>query len=89
MAIRGDTTNQEQAWLLDMLPRRAGRVLEIGCGDGRLTRKYSAHADCVIGIDLPGALDADGMVSPCVASSAAQLPFRDSSFDGVIFALSF
>ena len=89
MAIRGDTSNQEQAWLLDMLPRRAKRVLEIGCGDGRLTRKYDAHAKIVIGIDLPGELKAHGKESPCVAASADKLPFRDSSFDGVIFALSF
>jgi len=39
-----------------MLPGRAGlRVLEIGCGDGRLTRRYAHLADHVLAIDSSAA----------------------------------
>lgn len=44
----------------------AGRdVLEIGCGAGRLTRRYASGARSVLGVDL----DAEG-----IALASAQLP---------------
>ena len=92
MAIRGDSKGLESRYLFDMLPRDIGRVLEIGCGDGRLTRKYADRAAKVVGIDLPGALPrddkAEGMMDVAAASGVA-LPFRDGSFDQAIFSLSF
>lgn len=94
MAIRGDISGQEKDYLLDLLGSDIGRVLEIGCGDGRLTRKYADLARRVIGIDLPSALPReDGRVWPefasVAAASAVHLPFRAGSFDQAIFALSF
>ena len=93
MAIRGDSAGREAAYLLDMLPAPPGAVLEIGCGDGRLTRKYAGRAAQVVGIDLcdelrPQAFD-DIPRARCLAASATDLPFRDCAFDGAIFALSF
>ncbi len=93
MAIQSDTAGAEQSYLQDMLAEDVGCVLEIGCGDGRLTRKYAERAKNVLGIDLPDALDAAGYDelprAKCLAASAMHLPFRDACFDGAIFALSF
>ena len=93
MGIRSDTAGHERSYLLDMLPAQTGRALEIGCGDGRLTRKYAHIARQVIGIDLESALPSDKPADipgyRCLAASGARLPFAKSSFDGAIFALSF
>ena len=93
MAIRSDTAGAEQNYLQDMLAEDVGCVLEIGCGGGRLTRKYYECAKSVVGIDLPDALDATGFAdmprAKCLAASAMALPFGDACFDGAIFALSF
>jgi len=38
--------------LLGFLPAQAGRVLEVGCGHGALTRRVAARADAVLALDL-------------------------------------
>jgi 2-polyprenyl-3-methyl-5-hydroxy-6-metoxy-1,4-benzoquinol methylase len=38
--------------LLRRLPARCGRVLEVGCGHGALTRQVAARADSVLALDL-------------------------------------
>jgi 2-polyprenyl-3-methyl-5-hydroxy-6-metoxy-1,4-benzoquinol methylase len=38
--------------LLGHLPARCGRVLEVGCGHGALTRQVAARADSVLALDL-------------------------------------
>ena len=38
--------------LLGRLPARCGRVLEVGCGHGALTRQVAARADAVLALDL-------------------------------------
>ncbi len=92
MAIRGDSTGQEKQYLLDMLAGAGGQVLEIGCGAGRLTGKYAARAQRLIGIDLPPALPPGhalaGLMLPAAASATA-LPFAAASFDVALFSLSF
>lgn len=94
MAIRSDTAGNEKGYLLDMLAGEAGSVLEVGCGDGRLTRKYVDRATRAIGIDLPSALPrANSKPLPdsvsLAAASGMYLPFPESHFDQAIFALSF
>ncbi len=94
MAIRNDTAGNEKSYLLDMLAGAVGEVLEIGCGDGRLTRKYAGRAARVFGVDLPGTLPRTGSATlpdsvHLAAASGVQLPLPACRFDHVIFALSF
>jgi len=94
MAIRGDSAGLEKQYLLDLLTSDVGSILEVGCGDGRLTRKYADVGRQVIGIDLPSTLprgkgDALPETVSVVAASALRLPFPADYFDQAIFSLSF
>ncbi len=51
MSIRLDPEDTETTALLDYADFTNKRVLEIGCGDGRLTWRYAEHAAHVIAID--------------------------------------
>lgn len=94
MAIRSDSAGNEASYLRDMLAPDVGDVLEIGCGDGRLTRKYADLPRWIVGLDLPDALPQAG-AEPLPASvrlaagSGVHLPFPDCRFDHVLFSLSF
>ncbi|MCY3867729.1 MAG: class I SAM-dependent methyltransferase [Chloroflexi bacterium] len=94
MAIRSDAAGNECSYLLDMLADEVGCVLEIGCGDGRLTRKYADRTARVFGVDLPATMPrAASKPMPdsvhMAAASGVHLPFPACRFDHVIFALSF
>ena len=51
MAIRVDPENNETRALFDMADFSGQHVLEIGCGDGRLTWRYAGKAAHVTAID--------------------------------------
>ena len=52
MSVRIDPEDSETVALLDFVGDLTGkRVLEIGCGDGRLTWRYADRAARVVGID--------------------------------------
>ena len=52
MAIALDPEQREVAALLALAPNLHGsRVVEVGCGDGRLTRRYAARAASVFAFD--------------------------------------
>jgi 2-polyprenyl-3-methyl-5-hydroxy-6-metoxy-1,4-benzoquinol methylase len=49
--IRSDPENNEIRALFDLVDFSGKQVLEIGCGDGRLTRRYAQAAAHVTAID--------------------------------------
>ena len=93
MALLDDPEGFETAALARMVPDFAGRrVLEVGCADGRLTRKYWQRAAAVVAIDP----DADAIALlrdelPGVDARAAgiqDLVMPAGSIDVAIFAWS-
>jgi 16S rRNA A1518/A1519 N6-dimethyltransferase RsmA/KsgA/DIM1 with predicted DNA glycosylase/AP lyase activity len=75
MAIIEDSEQHEAAALARMVPSFAGlHVLEIGCGDGRLTRAYARSAAHVIAIDT----DVED-----IAELRRELPFVDTRSVGI------
>lgn len=98
MAIRGDSAGNEKKYLLDMLPSRCDRILEIGCGDGRLTWHYAEFADAVVAIDVTPDTLAEALrerperfcqTINILEASGIHLPFKSDSFDHALFSLSF
>ncbi len=70
--------------MLSLLPP-SGRVLDLGCGTGRLTRALAARSPAV-GLDAAAAMLAQARaVKPgeFVQGDAFALPFANASFDGV------
>jgi 2-polyprenyl-3-methyl-5-hydroxy-6-metoxy-1,4-benzoquinol methylase len=51
MTIRSDPENNETRALFHLVDFSGQYVLEIGCGDGRLTRRYADKALYVVAID--------------------------------------
>ena len=50
MTIRSDPEKNETRALLDLVDFSGKQVLEIGCGDGRMTWRYAgaaAHVTCI------------------------------------------
>lgn len=97
MAIRSDTTGIEKKYLLDMLPAQCNRILEIGCGDGRLTWQYAELANSVVGIDVTPDTLAEALRErperfcdsiSVLEASGVHLPFNSDSFDHALFSLS-
>ena len=74
------------------------RVLEVGCGDGRLTWRYAEAAAHVTGVDLHAddlrvaVIDRPAGLLHRVSfarADAVHLPLKSASFDLAIFAWSF
>ncbi|MCY4538724.1 MAG: class I SAM-dependent methyltransferase [Chloroflexi bacterium] len=97
MAIRGDTAGTEKRYVLDMLPAQCNRILEIGCGDGRLTWQYAELADSIVAIDVTPDTLAEALRErperfresiSILEASGVHLPFKSDSFDHALFSLS-
>ena len=98
MTHEKDPERIEVRRLHDYLNFAGKRVLEVGCGDGRLTWRYASAVRHVTGIDvdrdelriarIERPSDLENMVALAQADSA-HLPFRSDSFDLAIFAWSF
>ncbi len=98
MDVQKDPEGNETEYLLKCVNVQARRILEIGCGDGRLTWRYASTVKQIVGIDLERdelrvakierPFDLERRVSFALADSI-HLPFRPGSFDLAIFAWSF
>ena len=93
MALREDPEQHEARALSRMVPSFAGRrVLEIGCGDGRVTRLFAADAASVVAIDPKAeSIDAFRADFPHVDARAigiGELDLPPQSVDVAIFSWS-
>jgi SAM-dependent methyltransferase len=68
----------------NLWPLAGRRVLDLGCGKGRFSRKLSAMGAQVIGLDLSFAMLAEARDLHRVRASARRLPFGPASFDRVM-----
>jgi SAM-dependent methyltransferase len=77
---------------LPLVPAPGRRTLDLGCGEGRLSRDLKALGHDVVGIDAsPTMLAAAREVDPQVEThlaDAAELPFADGAFDCVVAFMS-
>jgi ubiquinone/menaquinone biosynthesis C-methylase UbiE len=95
--VRFDPERYEVGALLRGAPLRGARVLDIGCGDGRLTRRIQRAAVRLVGIDPDPAQIARAreFTSRLLrrrvryeVGAAESLPFGPRSFDVVLFSWS-
>jgi len=70
-----------------------GRILDVGCGDGQISRLLVAAGATVVGIDPTwnqiSVAHARGGGVAYVRSGAAEIPFADASFDAAVACLVF
>jgi SAM-dependent methyltransferase len=71
-----------------IVPAPGRRTLEVGCGEGRVTRDLVQRGHQAVGLDISETLVASAAASNpfgvYVLGDAAALPFRDGSFDLVV-----
>jgi SAM-dependent methyltransferase len=69
----------------ELLPDSVGAVVELGCGEGRVTRDLAARGYRVSAVDASPSLVAAAREADAggeyVVADAAELPFADASFD--------
>ncbi|WP_076830425.1 class I SAM-dependent methyltransferase [Frankia sp. CcI49] len=78
--------------LLRMIPPGAGRVLDLGCGEGRVGRELLKAGMEVVGLDMSPMLVREAVdAAPDfhgVLGRGAELPFKSDSFDLVVASMS-
>ena len=98
MTVQTDPERTESKYFKRYADLAGKRVLEIGCGDGRLTWLYAKSAARVTGIDLHrddlrvATIDRPADLEHKVVFTRADsihLPFAKESFDIAILAWSF
>jgi ubiquinone/menaquinone biosynthesis C-methylase UbiE len=97
MTLLRDPEGNETRYLHDFVSLSGKRVLEIGCGEGRLTWRYAHSAGQVVGID-PDPIRLIQAQRECSAelrssvhfarTNALDLPFPPETFEVAILAWS-
>jgi len=97
MSLQRDPEETEIKHLRDFADFSGARVLEIGCGEGRLTWRYASAAGWVVGID-PDPARIGVALSDCpptlrssatfALAKAESLPFPRETFDRAVLAWS-
>jgi ubiquinone/menaquinone biosynthesis C-methylase UbiE len=97
MTLQKDPEANERQALYKFVDFSQKRVLEIGCGEGRLTWQYGSRAQTITGVDLDrdslrvGLVDRPLELKDKVSFSCAdsqRLPFSKETFDLAILAWS-
>jgi ubiquinone/menaquinone biosynthesis C-methylase UbiE len=97
MTLQRDPERNESKYLHKFVDFRNQRVLEIGCGEGRLTWQYARETRSTVGIDLDAdalrvaTIDKPSDLESKVYFSRAmseQLPFSKETFDIAVLAWS-
>jgi SAM-dependent methyltransferase len=77
---------------LELVPPPGRRTLDLGCGEGRLSRDLKALGHDVVGVDVsPTMVAAAREADPSIEvheADAAKLPFADNAFDCVVAFMS-
>lgn len=82
--------HERARWVFEHLPQGIDGLLDVGCHDGVSTAAFATRARRAVGVDvdvpaLQAGLPGRGSVS-LLAASGAELPFRNASFDCVVFS---
>jgi cyclopropane fatty-acyl-phospholipid synthase-like methyltransferase len=97
VAWRIDPEEAEMTALLHLASFDGRRVLELGCGDGRLTFKYARDATSVLAVDVDEDAIAEALTSrpadladrvSLIAVGAAEVEAPLRSFDVALFSSS-
>ena len=97
MTVQKDSERNEPKYLHKFADFAGKRVLEIGCGEGRLTWQYAREARSTVGIDLDrdvlrvATIDRPSDLESKVNFGRAmseQLPFAKETFDIAVLAWS-
>ncbi len=98
MTVQKDTEGNEKKYLHKFADFTNKRVLEIGCGEGRLTWKYAPASTLTVGVDPDhdalrvALIDSPSELNRKVHFARAQsenLPFSKEMFDLAVLAWSF
>ncbi len=84
----------EHAIVRDLLPVSGRRIIDVGCGYGRLADSYMCRFQQVIMVDgsmslLHQAFEQTEGKAICIAGEVTHLPFRPASFDTVLMVRVF
>ena len=97
MTVQKDTAHNETKYIHQLADFKDKRVLEIGCGEGRLTWQYARAPHSTLGLDSDHqALRVARADSPhdlrsnirFVCASAEHIPFAKETFDLAVLAWS-
>ncbi len=93
--VRVDPERRETRLLKRHIPFAGARMIDIGCGDGRLSNRIRGWIHSAVGVDIAGndlrrAKDRNRLedVARFAVADASRLPFQDRSFDLALFSWS-